>query len=100
MANFGFGNEHFLAGEERRAREGYSYGNQTHTYGLFFGRIRPTELPLCLPARTPNTSRCQQKQGCRPVFYPDAHHALLAPALHASTGAHAQPEIVPTTHLL
>ncbi|MGZ4875669.1 MAG: hypothetical protein ACXV5R_10905, partial [Candidatus Angelobacter sp.] len=50
VGNLLFGNEHLSAFEERRARERYSYGNQTHSHGRFLGRIGPTELSFGLPA--------------------------------------------------
>ncbi len=93
VGNLRFSNEHFLAGKERRARQRYRQGYQTHPDGRFFGRIGPTELSFSVPPWPANTSGGQQKHGGRPVFHPDAHHAMLAWACHISTRLTCKREI-------
>src|ERR1051326_31792 len=72
MLNLGFGHKHLMAGEERRARMvGQSYGNQTHSYGRFLGRIGRTKLPFGLPPWAGKTGRSQKQQNFNPVLHPD-----------------------------
>src|SRR5438309_8381700 len=99
VGNLRFCNKNFLAGEERRARMvSKSYGNQAQPYGRFLGRILPAELSFSLPACTANTVGGQEKQGCHPVSYLRAKHALLPgthpPSLRCLLGGSGTPAVL------